>query len=463
MDDIYEQTASLRTLYEGSNVTLSYDRPLLLSTGVGTALFDENGRRFLDTVNNVAVVGHCHQEVLRAQIAQIQKLNTNSRYYCSVHSHFLQAVAQTCPQPLRACYLVNSGSEANDLALQIAAAARPGANHIAVMEGGYHGHVSSMMRLSPYKFWGPNGTGKPDNVHVLPLPDSYRNRHLCGATAARAAIQQAEAACGRIAAFFCESELSCAGQVMLPQGFLADVYREMRNHGSVCIADEVQCGLGRLGDTFWGFEAHAVVPDILVFGKGIGNGYPLAGLVTSHVLVEGFAAGPPYFNTFGGNNVACASGLAVLNVIKRDHLQNHSREVGAFLLEKLSTLQQLYPDVIGHVRGRGLFIGLEIVQSAHSQTASPGKAHWIKERMKALQVLMSADGVFGNVLKIKPPLVFTCTNANELVSKLQQTCSECSENRSAIEDLNKTLLSKFLPGQQAAVKYREDVLKSTET
>lgn len=227
------------------------------------------------------------------------------------------------------------------------------------------------------------------------------------------------------------------------------------------------------------------MPDMVVFGKGAGNGYPLAGLVTSRLLSDQFSAGPSYFNTFGGNNVACASGLAVLDVLAKECLQDNSREVGQYLLHKLSDVKQAHPDVIGDVRGRGLFIGLEIVQTARSKAVSPGKAHWIKEQMKTLQVrlclistllasghdetickclevlqvLMSADGVSGNVLKIKPPLVFTTQDADELVSKLEQVCSGCADHADAIQALNNALMSKFLRGHRAAGKYREELLR----
>ncbi|GIL48167.1 hypothetical protein Vafri_4859 [Volvox africanus] len=327
----------------------------------------------------------------------------------------------TISQPnLEVLYLVCSGSEANDLALRIIAAARPGATHIAVMGGAYHGHTSALIQVSPYKFWGQGGTGRQPHVHVVPCPDPYRGDNLDGRAAARAALAAAARAGGQLGAFLCESVLSCGGQVVLPQGYLKELYDELRSAGVLLVADEVQCGFGRCGRAFWGFQTQGVAPDIVTMGKPIGNGYPLAALATTRELAAAFSApGMEYFNTYGGSTAAVAAGLAVLRVIQRDGLQHHAQRVGEFILSGLRRLRATY-EVVGDVRGLGLFLGIEIVRDKASKRHAPATARWLKERMKARRVLLSTDGPYDNVLKIKPPLVFGIREAEMLLGQLSE-------------------------------------------
>eukprot|EP00879_Flechtneria_rotunda_P033402 GHRR01036990.1.p1 GENE.GHRR01036990.1~~GHRR01036990.1.p1 ORF type:complete len:355 (+),score=144.18 GHRR01036990.1:301-1365(+) len=341
---------SQRRKVYGPNAALSYEQPLHIVRGQGCYLFDDAGNEYLDCVNNVAHVGHANEQVTAAVSCQLSCVCTNSRYLNEELNAYCQELTDTLPAPLEVAYLVNSGSEANDLALRIASAAAGIAkqasqastyssnstgttaqrDHVVVMAGAYHGHLSSLIPLSPYKFWGPGGAGKEPWVHVIPCPDVYRGRHLDGAAAAHAVLAEAAAAGGRVVAFFCESIVSCGGQVVLPPGYLAAVYNVMHAAGVLCIADEVQTGFGRVGETFWAFELQqGVVPDIVTMGKPIGNGFPLGAVVTTPALAAAFAAGGmEYFNTYGGNNAAVAAGRAVLREIQDKQLRQHAAHVG---------------------------------------------------------------------------------------------------------------------------------------
>lgn len=414
----------------GPSLRLAYRAPLVIARGRRQFLFDHEGRPYLDAVNNVAHVGHCHPRVVRAGQAQMAVLNTNTRYLHPYLVDFAERLIGTLPAPLTVCYVVNSGSEANELALRLA---RTHTRHrdIVVLEGGYHGNTSSLVDISPYKFDGPGGQGCPPHVVKVPVPDPYRGRYRgsdasVGACYAReiAAAVAARRAQGRsIAAFIAESLPSCAGQIVPPQGFLAEAYASVRAAGGVCIADEVQVGLGRVGSHFWGFETQDVVPDIVTIGKPIGNGHPLGAVVTTPEIAASFDNGMEYFNTFGGNPVSCTIGLAVLDVIRDEGLQDHARLVGARLLAGLRDLQRAHP-IVGDVRGRGLFLGIELVEDRDSLAPATRQATHIVNRLRELGVLVSSDGPFDNVIKIKPPLVFTAADADRLVEVLDRVLRE---------------------------------------
>ena len=266
------------------------------------------------------------------------------------------------PPPLGVCFFVNSGSEANDLALRLART-HTGRHDVISIEVGYHGNLSSLIEISPYKFNGPGGRGRPAGCWVAEMPDGYRGRLKHGEPGlgpryAEDVGRQIEAAAreGReIAAFFCESILSCGGQIGLPPGYLAAAYERVRAAGGVCVADEVQVGFGRVGTHMWAFETQGVVPDIVTMGKPFGNGHPLAAVVTTPEIAASFANGMEYFNTFGGNPVSAAIGLAVLDVIRDERLQSRARDTGDRMLAGLRRLQQRHA-LIGDVRGIGLFI-----------------------------------------------------------------------------------------------------------
>ncbi|DBB09461.1 hypothetical protein WJX82_008347 [Trebouxia sp. C0006] len=410
------QVASKRSVLIGPNSALSFDEPLYIVRGRGQYLYDAEGNQYLDCCNNVAHVGHCHPKVTAAVTKQLETLNTNSRYLHDKLVVLAEGITRKMPEPLQVMYAVCSGSEANDLALRVARANRPGAWHVAVMEGAYHGHTTATLDLSPYKFDGPGGMGKPPHVHVLPCPDVFRGHNLDGRAAAQAAVDAAHKVGGHVSAFFCESILSCGGQVVLPAGYLQQVYDVMHQAGAVCIADEVQCGFGRVGSHFWGFELQSVVPDMVTLGKPIGNGFPMGAVVMTPKLAQGFSNGMEYFNTCGGCTGAAAAGVAVLEAIEEDRLQQHAHQVGTYLIHQLEALQKDYP-CIGHVRGMGLFVGFELV-IPDSQKPAPGTAKFVKEAMKARRVLVSTDGHHNQVIKIKPPMCFDKSNVDTLMANL---------------------------------------------
>eukprot|EP00877_Chromochloris_zofingiensis_P010667 jgi/Chrzof1/5854/Cz16g18070.t1 len=392
-------------------------------------------------------------------------LNTNSRYLSSDLSEYVQELVATLPEPLQVAYFVNSGSEANDLALRLAHTLRPDATHVVVMGGAYHGHLTSLIPLSSYKFWGPGGGGKEPWVHVMPCPDPYRGHHLHGAAVARAAIAEAHRAGGRVGAFICESILSCGGQIVLPPGYLAGVYHEMRKEGALCIADEVQCGFGRVGDTMWAFETQGVVPDVVTMGKPIGNGFPLAALVTTPAAAHGFTNGMEYFNTFGGCNAAMAAGRAVLRVIKKERLQQHAKDVGEYLQAQLKQLKADFP-FLGDVRGLGLFVGVEIVRDPITKMHAPVLAKWIKDACKARHVLVSSDGPYDNVIKMKPPMVFNRQNADEVVATLRSILTQdlTPQKKSELDVLEQAHFIQVVQPRMALYKANEvAVLGSSST
>src|SRR5205807_7833388 len=380
----------------GSSLSIAYQSPLHIVCGSRQYLYDAGGRRYLDCVNNVAHVGHSHPLVVRAASEQMAILNTNTRY---LHEHLLEyceRLTATLPEALSVVYLVNSGSEANELALRLARA-HTGGKDVIVVDSAYHGNTSAMIDLSPYKFDGPGGGGCPSWVHKVSMPDVYRGAHqgpdagpLYGGEVA-AAAQESQG----LAAFFCESALSCGGQIILPPGYLSDAYTAVRNAGGVCVADEVQTGFGRAGQYFWMFETQGVVPDIVKLGKPIGNGHPLAAVITTPEIAAAFANGMEYFNSFGGNSVSCAVGLTVLNVIRDEELQKNALDVGEYLKVELRQLQKKH-SLIGDVRGLGLFLGIELVRDQETLEPATTEAVQVIERMKELGVLLSTDGPFHN-------------------------------------------------------------------
>ena len=410
--------------------SVSYHEPLHIVRGSMQYLYAANGRKYLDCVNNVSHVGHNHPRVVKAAQRQIAILNTNTRYLHANLIEYAQRLTATLPESLSVCFFVNSGTEANDLALRIAQTVT-GNEDVLVLDHAYHGHSKSIIEISPYKFNGAGGHGKPEHVHITPLPDVYRGQHkandpLAGPKYARWAdeiLQQAHHRGQRIAAFFAESLPGCGGQIVLPDRYLSTVYDYVRDVGGLCVADEVQVGFGRVGQRFWGFELQGVVPDIVTMGKPIGNGHPLAAVVTTPEIAAAFSNGMEYFNTFGGNPVSGAIGLEVLNVIEDENLQEHAKQVGSYLQGRLQGLMEQFP-LIGDVRGRGLFMGVELVLDRKTQEPAPAQTSYVVERMRHEGILLSTEGPFHNVLKIKPPLAFDQENADLLVDTLAQILAE---------------------------------------
>lgn len=418
-----------RHQFLGKNLSLSYKKPLHIVRAYKQFLYDENGRRYLDTVNNVPHVGHQHPKVVKAAKRQIEVLNTNTRYLHQNIVDYAEQLLATFPPELCVVYFVNSGSEANELALRMAKTATNQQDMIAV-EVGYHGNTNETIAVSSYKFDSKGGNGKPKNTHLLPIPDTYRGQFKNPETAgeqfaqfAQTVIEALDQNGKKVAGFICESILSCGGQTVLPKGYLKKIYKTVRNAGGVCIADEVQVGFGRVGEKFWGFELQDVVPDIVTMGKPIGNGHPLAAVVTTRKVADAFNNGMEYFNTFGGNPVSCAIGKAVLEVIQTENLQQNALEVGHYLKVKLKKLQSKF-SIIGDVRGYGLFLGIELIRDAETLEAADTEASFIANRMRENAVLMSTDGPLHNVLKIKPPMCFTKNDADFLVVTLEKVLGE---------------------------------------
>jgi 4-aminobutyrate aminotransferase-like enzyme/Ser/Thr protein kinase RdoA (MazF antagonist) len=414
----------------GPSLSISYRRPLTIVRGWKQFLYDEDGLRYLDAVNNVPHVGHSHPKVVGAVREQMALLNTNTRYLHERLVEYAERLTATMPAPLSVCYFVNSGSEANELAIRLARAAT-GRRGMVVVEVGYHGNTTTLIDVSPYKHDGAGGSGPPAWVRKIPMPDDYRGAFRRGdaeagrkyAAAVTAATDALAGAGEPVAAFLAESLLSCGGQILLPAGFLAEAYRRTRAAGGVCIADEVQVGLGRVGTHCWGFETQGVVPDIVTMGKPIGNGHPLGAVVTTPEIARAFANGMEYFNTFGGNPVSCAAGLAVLDVMDSEGLQQNARDVGAYLLEGLRGLVARHP-VAGDARGLGLFAGLELVRNRQTLEPAGPEASYAANRMRDCGILLSTDGPYHNVLKIKPPMCFSRADADRLVETLDLILSE---------------------------------------
>ena len=414
----------------GRNLSVSYRRPLHVVRGWKQQLYDRDGLAYLDCVNNVAHVGHAHPRVVRAAASQKTAIETNTRYLHERVVELAERLRETLPRPLEVCWFVNSGSEANELALRIARAAT-GRTDVVVLEGGYHGNTTTLIDVSPYKHSGPGGRGPPPWVHVAAAPDDYRGPYRrdlpdVGALyAARVtdAVERARARGSGAGAFLHETLLSCAGQIEPPPGYLAAAYRAIREAGGLAIADEVQVGLGRVGSHFWGFEAQGVVPDIVTLGKPFGNGHPLGVVVTSREIAEAFENGMEYFNTFGGNAASCAAGLAVLDVIRDERLQPHARDVGSRLLAGLRQLAGSHP-AIGDVRGRGLFLGVELVRDPSSRAPDGALADYVVQRARDRGVLLSTDGPDHNVIKIKPPMIFGHEDADRVLGLLDELLSE---------------------------------------
>ena len=408
----------------GPNLSIGYRVPLKVSRGWMQYLFDDTGRQYIDAYNNVPHVGHSHPSVVAAVAAQLRTLNTNTRYLHDSLSAFAERLCGTLPDPLRVCYFVNSGSEANELALRLARA-HTGSRDLIVQDAAYHGNTTTLIDISPYKFNGPGGKGKPSWVHVVPVPDDYRGAHKrsdpdAGPKYARAVGQLVDDLRRRqigLCGFIAESCPSVGGQIVPPPGYLGAVYRSVRGAGGVCIADEVQTAYGRMGTHFYAFEAQAVVPDIVVLGKPIGNGYPLGAVVTTREIAASFDNGMEFFSTFGGSTVSCAAGLAVLDIVRDEHLQAHALRTGERLLEGLRSIASRY-EVVGDVRGTGLFLGVELVRDRQSLEPAADAASDIVNRMRDGGVLIGTDGPFHNVLKIRPPMPFGERDADRLVERL---------------------------------------------
>jgi 4-aminobutyrate aminotransferase-like enzyme len=410
----------------GPSLSVSYTEKLKIVRGEGAYLIDHTGRKHLDAVNNITHVGHCHPHVVAAISHQSATLNTNSRYLSELILDYSERLTAKLPGQLKVAYFVNSGTEANELALRIARTAL-GKKSTVVLDWAYHGNSGGMVDISPYKFKRKGGYPQPEFVEIAGFPDPYRGPHrgmsvnegqAYAADIDRClAIISAKTGTGA-ATFIAESISGVGGQVIYPDGYLAAVYEKISAKGGLCIADEVQCGFGRVGSAFWGFELQGVIPDIVVMGKPIGNGHPLGAVVTTPEIAARFANGMEYFNSYGGNPVSMAVGMAVLDVIENQNLQAHAATTGTYLLNRFHEMAQRHV-LIGDVRGAGLFLGIELVTDHQTLAPATAEASWIVNHLRQNAVLASTDGPMDNVLKFKPPMVFGMREADILCAALE--------------------------------------------
>ena len=420
------ETLAARKKFVGRNLSIGYRDPVKIERGWMQYLYDDTGRKFLDAYNNVPHVGHCHPKVVAAGQQQMTVLNTNTRYLHDFINEYAERLCATMPAPLNVCFFVNSASEGNELALRLARNYTRQLDMI-VLEAAYHGHTNALIDISPYKHDGPGGQGPPAWVHAAPVADLYRGDYKSGDPEAaekyaryvhRITADLQEKGRG-LAGFIAESCPSVGGQIIFPEGYLRNVYQYVRDAGGLCIADEVQTGYGRTGTHFYAFEAQDVVPDIVVLGKPIGNGHPISAVVTTAEIADSFDNGMEFFSTFGGNTVSCAIGLSVLEATLEENLQAHALKVGNRLLEGLRPFTERF-EIVGDVRGSGLFLGIELVRDRDTLTPAGKEAAFVADRMREYGILMGTDGPFHNVVKIRPPMPFSTTDADRLVETMEK-------------------------------------------
>ena len=415
----------------GKNAPLFYDTPLHLVRGEGVHLYDAQGNQYLDVYNNVPNVGHCHPKVVGALTQQASTLNIHTRYLHHAILDYAENLTNTMCSSLSSVMFTCTGSEANDLALRIARQAT-GSLGVICTDETYHGNTTAVDELATLF----NG-GKPRGPHVksVPFPDMYRppehwpSDDLCDrylASIDRAIDEFEEEGLGLAAVLVCPI-FANEGVPTVPLGYLQAVVDRVRARGGLVIFDEVQSGFGRTG-SMWGYEYAGVIPDIVTLGKPMGNGHPIAAVVTATDIVNDFREKVMYFNTFGGNPVSCAVAQAVLDVIQEEQLVKNAQEVGAYLRSGLGGLQQRH-DILGDVRGPGLFIGVELVCDKSTKQPATEMTRLVVNKMKDRRILISKIGRFDNILKIRPPIIFSKENADQLLETLDEVLAEVRRDR----------------------------------
>ncbi|XP_064404566.1 ethanolamine-phosphate phospho-lyase-like [Halichondria panicea] len=382
----------------------------------GQYLWDENDQKYLDIDSNISHVGHCNEKVVQACTAQMAILNTNSRFLNDQIVTYAKHLCSKFPKPLSCCFFTNSGSEANDLALQIAQVVT-GRKHTVGLLGANHGQLMSLKQLSSHVL--RESTLISGDVSIAPLPDSYRQQYTDLDTAGMLYAEDLKKLVeGKdVSAFIHESIFS--GAVVPPHDYFQHVYKYIHSVGGLCIADEGQTGFGRLGEHFWAFESHGVCPDIVTLGNSMGNGHPVAAVVTTKDIADKFAAsGVEYFNTFGGNPVSMATAEAVLSVVEEDRLQGHAKEMGDYLKARLEALKEKHT-CVGDVRGSGLLLGVDFVKDPKSKEPAPDVAHFVQEYLLIdHQIIAHADSRYNNVINIKPPMVVSREDCQSIAEAL---------------------------------------------
>ncbi|WP_165865684.1 aminotransferase class III-fold pyridoxal phosphate-dependent enzyme [Vallicoccus soli] len=406
-----------------------YAEPPQVERGWREHLVDVRGRAYVDVVNNVTLLGHGHPRVAAAVARQWRLLNTNSRFHVAAVTELCERLAALAPDPLDTVLLVNSGSEAVDLALRLARA-WTGREDVAALREAYHGWTVASDAVSTSALDNPHAAAtRPPWVHLLDAPNAYRGRHRgpgSGAAYARDAVQVLDglAAAGRPpGAFVCEPLLGNAGGLVLPEGYLPAVYDAVRRHGGLCVADEVQVGYGRTGRWFWAFEQHGVVPDVITVAKAMGDGHPLGAVLTRREVAEALAREGSFFSSAGGSTVSCVVGLTVLDVLEEERLQDAARDVGAHLRARLEDLARRHP-LVGAVHGTGLYQGVELVRDRATLEPASEEAYAVCERLLELGVVCQPAGDRGNVLKAKPPLCLSRKSADAFVDRLDEVLRE---------------------------------------
>src|SRR6267378_3846668 len=416
-----DEVSRLRKEFMNPGIFLYYKKPIMLIEGKMQYVWDENGRRYLDALGGIVTVsvGHCHPDVVDVVRKQNETLQHSTTIYLHPNiAEYAEKLASKMPGDLKVCYFVNSGSEANDLAL-LMARAYTGNYDVIALRNAYHGGNAVTMGLTAHRTWKfnvPHSFG----VHHAIVADPYRG--LWGRDDVDAGKNYAAdvknlldfATSGQIGAFIAESIQGVGGCVVFPDGYLKHVYEHIRGAGGVCIADEVQSGFGRTGTHFWGFETQGVIPDIVTMAKGIGNGCPLAAVVTTPQIANVLSK-RIHFNTFGGNQVVCAIGKAVLEVIEREKLQENSLKMGSYVLAGLEKLKEKH-NIIGDVRGKGLMLGIELVKDRTTKEPAKAECAQVMENCRELGLLVGKGSLNGNTIRFAPPMCLTQADADFMLA-----------------------------------------------
>ncbi|KPK85927.1 MAG: aminotransferase class III [Bacteroides sp. SM23_62_1] len=412
-----------RLKYFSKALSVSYVRPIKMVGAAFQYMYDAAGKTYLDAYNNIPHVGHSHPRVVESGRRQMALLNTNTRYLYDQFYIYAERLLSYFPPSLNKVFLVNSGSEASDLAIRLART-YTGYQNIMVMEYGYHGHTQTGIEISSHKFNSKGGPGQAGYILKAPIPDTFRGKYRhdnpeSSRLYAREALSIMKEVDRPLAAFISEPIVGSAGQIPLPLGYLKELYNGTREKGGVCISDEVQTGFGRTGDHFWGFQRYDVIPDIVILGKPMGNGHPIGAVITTDEITKSFETGMEFFSSFGGNPVSCAIGLAVLDVLEQESLQNHVQKTGEYWKEQLMQLKHRY-HVIGDIRGSGFFLGIEFVNDPDTLAPATEFAGFAKNELRNMGILVNTDGPFDNVFKIKPPMCFDRKDVDLFMNKLEE-------------------------------------------
>jgi len=411
----------------GKASPLFYDRPLHIVRGEGVWLYDADGRRFLDAYNNVPHVGHCHPRVVEAIARQAAALNIHTRYLHENIIEYAERLTATFDDPLSMVLFACTGSEANDVAMQMARLCTGNQGFIAT-DFAYHGNTTAVWTVSSY-FTGEEERGP--EVRTVPAPDPYRvpdafgdaDPGECYARTVKDAVEALAAEGVGVAGIIFDTIYSSEGLPDVPPEYVRKAIGHVRAAGGLYIADEVQPGFGRMGDHMWGYQHHGVVPDIVTLGKPMGNGHPISAVVAREDLVQEFGRSRMYFNTFGGNPVSCAAGLAVLDVLEEEDLMAHAHAVGEYVQQGLAELAAGH-SLIGALRGRGLFFGAELVRDRNTLEPATAEARQLVNAMRERGVLISRIGKHDNILKMRPPMPFANEHADLLLSVLDECLAE---------------------------------------